>query len=156
MAAKASDWRRMARDIIRDGARQVVSLHPGITRRDLRRWVSRYFYPFGARENHPYKVWLSELRRQIGTDDEEIVVGFSPEGVSCGWCYGNGCLMCFAHRQRFNALSEGEQLTLAALLRAVDKDPSVGPVLADWFGERGWYDEEARWRGVPTTQRSES
>ncbi len=26
-----------------------------------KRWISRNFYPFGLRENHPYKVWLDEL-----------------------------------------------------------------------------------------------
>jgi hypothetical protein len=31
----------------------------------------REAYPFGERKYHPYKIWLDEIRRQLGTTDKK-------------------------------------------------------------------------------------
>lgn len=59
------------RDTWRDQARPVVTRaiadgrDAGLTGRDLLKHVQA-FYPFGPRENWPYKVWLDEVRCQLG------------------------------------------------------------------------------------------
>ena len=52
-----SDWRIKSQQII-----------DGILRNDSVAWnmklaVINKSYPFGARENHPYQIWLSEVKR---------------------------------------------------------------------------------------------
>jgi lauroyl/myristoyl acyltransferase len=57
-----SSWRDRAAPIIAEVIRTVG-------KGDLKRLRAalRAAYPFGPRENHPYKIWRSEVRRQIGT-----------------------------------------------------------------------------------------
>lgn len=56
-------WREEAAPIVRrailDGQAQ------GLSGSELRRFVSER-YPFGERAMHPYKIWLSEVARQLG------------------------------------------------------------------------------------------
>ena len=56
-----SHWRRRARAII-DKARDE---HPKATGEELRA-ILRPLYPFGPRENHPYKMWLKEVKIVCG------------------------------------------------------------------------------------------
>lgn len=58
-------WRDMAKPII-------VSVIARVGKQDMKalRKELREAYPFGPRENHPYKSWCDEIRRQLG----EIVI----------------------------------------------------------------------------------
>ena len=54
-----SYWRSKARPIIAAVIAEHGREHPNI-----RRLISEQ-YPFGERQYHPYKVWLSEMKRQL-------------------------------------------------------------------------------------------
>jgi hypothetical protein len=56
-----SRWRAHARPIIE----RVLSETAGQPEAEVKRAL-RDAYPFGARQYHPYKVWLDEIRRQRG------------------------------------------------------------------------------------------
>ena len=55
-------WRKTARAIIRE----VLEQTRGQPEKDVRRAI-RQAYPFGERAMHPYKIWLDEVQRQLGT-----------------------------------------------------------------------------------------
>lgn len=55
------DWRSIARPIIEKCVREIGLSDMGTLRKAL-----RDAYPFGERSHHPYKVWLSEIKRQCG------------------------------------------------------------------------------------------
>lgn len=57
----ASRWRAIAQDVIRE----VIAKVGREDEKALRKAI-RDAYPFGARSNHPYKIWCDEVRRQIG------------------------------------------------------------------------------------------
>lgn len=52
-------WRQIAAPIIQQVLMNTEGLPEDVVRRELRE-----AYPFGQRENWPYKVWLDEIRRQ--------------------------------------------------------------------------------------------
>lgn len=54
----SSNWRLAARSAIQ-GA--IASLPPDCDRTELKKAIDAA-YPFGSRENHPYKIWLSERK----------------------------------------------------------------------------------------------
>jgi len=58
-----SDWRSAAKAAILEA---VAALPADATDAEQRKAISAA-YPFGVRENHPYKVWLAEVRRYFGT-----------------------------------------------------------------------------------------
>ena len=55
-----SKWRKMATPIITEVIKRV-----GIEDKTLLRKELKAAYPFGIRANHPYKIWLDEIKRQI-------------------------------------------------------------------------------------------
>lgn len=57
----ADTWRDRAAPIIAEVIRSVG-------KSDLKRLRAalRAAYPWGLRENHPYKIWCSEVRSQVG------------------------------------------------------------------------------------------
>lgn len=55
-------WREAAAPIIA----QVIADNTGKTPAEVRAAL-REAYPFGPRKHHPYKIWLSEIRRQLNT-----------------------------------------------------------------------------------------
>lgn len=55
-------WRDRCRDIIAEVIVRVGRDDPKRLRAEL-----RAAYPFGPREHHPYKIWLDEIHRQLGT-----------------------------------------------------------------------------------------
>lgn len=100
-------WRDVARPIIAETIDRVGKDDPKALRKALLE-----AYPFGAREYHPYKIWLDEIHRQLGTGryapdlDRELPL---LEGLPCeqtapnspGWscCAGRpvarrGCCGC--------------------------------------------------------------
>ena len=56
-------WRDHARPIIAEVIRKIGTEDMQALRKALRE-----AYPFGFKENHPYKIWLSEIRVQLGLD----------------------------------------------------------------------------------------
>lgn len=65
-------WRETAREVI-GGVLEAIEAEGGewttpkgekATRRALRE-----VYPFGQRKHWPYKIWLDEIRRQLGKPD---------------------------------------------------------------------------------------
>jgi hypothetical protein len=57
-----SKWRLRARPIIQ----RVLRETDGQTEKEIRAAL-RAAYPFGLRENHPYTIWLDEVKRQRRT-----------------------------------------------------------------------------------------
>lgn len=54
-------WRKVAAPIIRRVIREV-----GTSDEKKLRAALRESYPFGPRSHHPYKIWLDEIKRQLG------------------------------------------------------------------------------------------
>lgn len=54
-------WREKCSPIIY----QVIKDNPGKSVEELKK-LSSVEYPFGARKYHPYKIWLDEVKRQLG------------------------------------------------------------------------------------------
>ena len=57
-----SHWRNHAGPIIA----RVIAEHAGEDESKVR-LALRDAYPFGQRKYHPYKIWLDEIARQLGT-----------------------------------------------------------------------------------------
>ena len=57
---KEGHWRMASRIAILEAIAEAERL--GLEGRHRLRYVRRHGYPFGPRENYPYKVWLSEMR----------------------------------------------------------------------------------------------
>ena len=54
-------WRDQSRPIIA----AVIANHPSADTNSLRKAL-RAAYPWGPKENHPYKIWCDEVRVQLG------------------------------------------------------------------------------------------
>lgn len=61
---RARTWRDKARDVIEPVVR--AGKEDGLTEAEIRRLL-RPLYPFGERRWWPYKVWLDEIKVQLGT-----------------------------------------------------------------------------------------
>jgi len=61
-----TNWQKKAVNEIADGLlefeAQQLCLGINFDKAQAKTWISRNKYPFGYRENHPYKVWLSEIK----------------------------------------------------------------------------------------------
>lgn len=58
--SKRRTWRDYARPVIAE----VIAQNEDKSAADLRKLISAE-YPFGEREYHPYKIWLSEAKKQL-------------------------------------------------------------------------------------------
>lgn len=54
-------WRKSAAPLIME----VIKNNPDLSIKDLKKLISKE-YPFGERRYHPYKIWLDEVKRQLG------------------------------------------------------------------------------------------
>jgi hypothetical protein len=148
--AELSPWRAMARRVI---AKALADNPQAITYEQMRR-VASNAYPFGERKNHPYKMWLTEVKLALKTVPKSHEVSrleWNPElKVRCGHCQFRGwksCLYCFGFRDQLAAIevdrvcvemfaavraepSKASYSALADLLR--DKHPMFAK-LADLF-----------------------
>lgn len=61
--ARDSTWRQKAAPIIA----KVIEQHRGEPESQVRKAL-REAYPFGPRRYHPYKMWLKEIRFQLGKE----------------------------------------------------------------------------------------
>lgn len=72
-----SNWRRVSREVID----RVVAEHKA-NGGDLKKMIDAA-YPFGQRQYHPYKIWLSERKAALkGTQWEPKKRPLSPEDQS--------------------------------------------------------------------------
>jgi len=55
-------WRDSCKPIIA----RVIKENEGKTEKEIRKAISEA-YPFGERNYHPYKIWLDEVKVQLGT-----------------------------------------------------------------------------------------
>jgi hypothetical protein len=60
-------WRDKARPII-----AAVIARVGTDDLPRLRRALREAFPFGPRENHPYKIWCDEVRVQLGTKTKRV------------------------------------------------------------------------------------
>lgn len=56
-----ASWRDIAKPIIAEVLRENEGKDPKEVRKALRE-----AYPFGERKYHPYKIWIDEIRVQLG------------------------------------------------------------------------------------------
>ena len=56
-----SPWRKKASEVIAG-----VIADMGVGDKKALRKALREAYPFGERARHPYKIWLDEVKRQLG------------------------------------------------------------------------------------------
>ena len=54
-------WRKYAAPVVAAALRETKGQPEGVIRKAL-----FDAYPFGSRANHPYKIWLDEIRKQRG------------------------------------------------------------------------------------------
>lgn len=95
---RISEWRAAAQITIR----QAIDECKSRDKKEIKKAIDAA-YPFGIRENHPYKIWLSE--RRIALEDLGILPPKSlkkrlPEygQFKCKYCrdsLSSGCLFCF-------------------------------------------------------------
>lgn len=57
----SKSWREISRPIIA----KVLREHKGADEKEIRKALKEA-YPFGVRKYHPYKVWLDEVKIQLG------------------------------------------------------------------------------------------
>lgn len=140
-------WSDRCRPLI---ASVLDALPVGATRRECERALSEA-YPFGPRENHPYRTWLKESkaaldRRFAGRPEPgvpRVAYTLTPYarqmwlGVSCGWCSETALTSCFVCDRRRRAVEEMvKDPELLALLRAGRTDPVACEAARDRVEER--------------------
>jgi len=61
-----TDWQKASVNAIASGLleyeAQQLCLGESVNTDNCKKWISANKYPFGLRENHPYKVWCQEVR----------------------------------------------------------------------------------------------
>ena len=72
-----SRWRILARDVIRD----VIKNNPNTEYKELKKKISEA-YPFGLREMHPYKIWLDEVKYQLGEKKRKTSQADNPQQIT--------------------------------------------------------------------------
>lgn len=85
-----SRWREYSAQVIA----RVVADNPGLPEPELRKKISAA-YPFGQRQHHPYKMWLSAVNRYFGAEKKHIKSKSVAPGA-CEFCAGAGCMFCGA------------------------------------------------------------
>lgn len=143
-----SRWREPAARVIRETLRKL----PANTPLEQKRKAISAAYPFGERAMHPYKIWLSEVKRALGQEKKKSVkprayfdVADSPLGkfwiwVRCDWCCegraqtGIGCIVCGRLVNELRELLADNEFL--ALLRIARERKHPGP-LSDWLGDKG-------------------
>jgi hypothetical protein len=154
-----SRWRRHSREVIR---RVLAELPADATEADKRKAVSAA-YPFGERAHHPYKMFLAEVKAQLGTRTrkkvESDMVGArlvlrwssaSPHphvSVECSWCGRmTACLACRNVWQQADEFAAWDEW--AAWQRAMSEDATAPLACSDWLEEHGWGELAAQLRAM--------
>ena len=152
-----SRWRDRSVRVI---AETEATLPQGCTRKQARKILGRA-YPFGSRKGHPYKMWLSEVRKFLDAKFREIHHSLRVDprfdcAVMCEWCNNRfssplepekGCLVCIEVRRRFSDLANTQPDVVDRWRRwateaAKDEDESL--ILADWLDDVVGFPEEAQ------------
>lgn len=145
MSKTPSTWRRHARAVI---GRVLAGLPAGATDTERRKAVQAA-YPFGERQNHPYRCWLAEVKLALDgrSADRDTSIRFvaSPQlwlDVQCGWCRYHPqltkCVMCARHHDEIAAVVGAPQFRVfREAIRAEPGEPLHRLALADWLEENG-------------------
>jgi hypothetical protein len=154
-----SRWRRQARNVIR---RVLAELPADASEADKRRAVSAA-YPFWERAHHPYKMFLAEVRAQLGgrvrkeVESDMVKIrlllgiadGLWTVYVDCGWCCRPpiyGCIACRTQKQQAADFRDWPEWQ--AWQRAMSEDASAAGPCSDWLEENGWGDLAAQLRAM--------
>jgi hypothetical protein len=140
-------WSDRANRVIED---VLAALPVGATEKEVR-LALRAAYPFGARENHPYRAWCKCCTEAVGkrfagrakpVPPPRFVLTATPSpcylDVRCGWCAGTrlaSCLVCAPLRALIPPAAADP--AFRGLRWRACGDPSAVPVLLDWLEERG-------------------
>lgn len=147
MSASESRWRTRSREVI---AAVLLSVPHDAPPKQVRS-ILRGVYPFGQRENQPYRIWCEEVRKAmkargvVGAQGKVTVVycvRFMGElpwlEVNCGWCDGTikgGCLQCVKHEKEVRRVVLMDEFR--ALRSAVRNGDEVArAALGDWLTEQ--------------------
>ncbi len=118
-----SAWRRRCRPLI---AEALAALPTTLTRRECHKALQP-LYPWVVRRNHPYTMWLKEVRSQL---DERFApmepdVTLNAAGPLCRWCEkahvytpSNRCLACLPAWGLWDAVDAGLREDFAVLMQA--------------------------------------
>lgn len=137
--ATISRWRTLSAEVIRG---VLEAAPPGATRAECQRLLTPA-YPFGERSMHPYKVWLSECRRQLdarfGRRERTLYVALTACGPKCPFAHAKNmlpCLACVSHWERWDAIPLASRLEFAATVQAARGGDAVALAAArDWSEE---------------------
>lgn len=140
-----SEWRQRARQVIE---RVLSELPVGATFKEKRKALNAA-YPFGERASHPYRMWLSEVRKATGTKsrpkDDGVAIrvhGITHEPyVSCGNCNGRDCLLCLPMRllvEKRRASTDWNGWLDWLRILSQPHEGLAGLAFADWLEEQGW------------------
>lgn len=154
-----SRWRRHARAVIR----RVLEELPADASEAVKRKAVSAAYPFGERAHHPYKMFLAEVKAQLGTQ-KKVVPSEPPQArlvlgvgngvwtvyVDCGWCRQSfsSCLGCRTRRQQADDFRDWPEWQ--AWQRAMTDDATAAGPCSDWLEENGWGDLAAQLRRLTT------
>ena len=58
-----SSWRESAKNIIIYNLPKYKEMYPYLSKAEILSKISKECYEFGQRGYHPYKIWLSEIKR---------------------------------------------------------------------------------------------
>lgn len=162
MAATQSRWRLAANAALQ----QAMTTMPKTDNIRLIRKHLSAAYPFGPREGHPYKIWLSEIKKFLPTlrkepEQTRYQLRTIPGGkpwivVRCDWCNNQengitrGCIVCREHVDTLaELLSPGsDALAFLRTIRADPEDRTARGVFADWLDDRGHWELAELFRRV--------
>jgi hypothetical protein len=137
--AELSRWRAIARRVI---AKALADNPQAITREQIGRVISDA-YPFGERKNHPYKMWLVEVKlalKQSPTRSDTPRLEWRPElKVCCLHCARRewkSCLLCMKFRWQLEAIHVDR--VLVTMFEAVQGEPNKAAysAMADYLREK--------------------
>lgn len=155
-AETKSRWRAHASAVIR----RVLAELPPDTSLEAKKKAISAAYPFGERAMHPYKIWLSEVRKQLGAKPSpfkeedpriEIVRTRLWVVVRCRMCdtrrryvragtepaLKNGCLLCGPwHEELEECVKHPDWYTMRG--SAIGNAGNTA-ILADWCDDHHWH-----------------
>lgn len=144
-----SHWRTQAEEVV---LRVLGELGPEATETQARKAL-RAAYPWGPKENHPYRIWCDVVRRAVSKCRHAQPQKADPvryilrgdwywAGVVCDWCSGKqdrGCMMCFKHHAHLEALGKdklyGVLREALRLARNAEDAEVARAALLDWLEE---------------------
>ncbi len=151
-----SPYRREAGRIIRA---VLASLPPDATWKE-KHAALKEAYPFGERRHHPYRMWLTEQTRAIGSRGkpkkgrpEAPGIRFRLAGmaakpwlsIACGWCddkMAGGCICCMPLYRRLEFIVTDPRWLAMQRAIAEEQDEAARCAIRDFLQDHGIEYEE--------------